>query len=368
MKYLSQSIKTTVQWEWVEGHAVERKGWRNCTIPERLNDVADKLAKAVLLLAISEKHGYEGDYPFELVSLKLDGQRINGSSRQALQQHWGYSAAKSLFATKDIIKASNFHLVWWGAVSAAMSSYPKMYRVWITKHISEFCGTNVQQYYWSKGDLSPKCDFCGDQDEYTTHICRCRDPGRVQMFSISVQEVSTWMDKTLRRPDLSLAVSTYLLGRGLVTMENCIPSSEGLVSDLVRTTDRLGWDCFLEGRISRAWTPVVSQILATNGSQLLADSWGKQFITKLLNIVHKQWIYRNTLIHYRGQDGLTIPEHHEIYNRVEEYAAIDPETILPRHRYLFDTDFEALGSGLGFILCGSVIYRAWTFFYEKTLL
>ena len=128
-------------------------------------------------------------------------------------------------------------------------------------------------------------------------------------------------------------------------MEDCIPSSEGLVLDLVQTTDRLGWDCFLEGRISRAWTPVVSQILATNGSQLLADSWGKQFITKLLNIVHKQWIYRSTLIHYRGQDGLTIPEHHEIYNRVEEYAAIDPETILPRHRYLFDTDFEALGSG-----------------------
>ena len=25
-------------------------------------------------------------------------------------------------------------------------------------------------------------------------------------------------------------------------------------------------------------------------------------------------------------------------------------------------------AGLGFILCGSVIYRAWTFFYEKTLL
>jgi hypothetical protein len=26
------------------------------------------------------------------------------------------------------------------------------------------------------------------------------------------------------------------------------------------------------------------------------------------------------------------------------------------------------GHRLGFILCGSVIYRAWTFFYEKTLL
>ena len=128
-------------------------------------------------------------------------------------------------------------------------------------------------------------------------------------------------------------------------MESCIPLSEGLVFDLVHTTDRLGWDCLLEGRISRAWTPVVSQILATNGSQLLADSWGKQFITKLLNIVHKQWIYRNTLIHYRGQDGFTIQEHHEICNRVEEYSAIDPDTILPCHQYLFDTDFETLGSG-----------------------
>ena len=64
----------TVKWEWVEGHAVERKGWRNCSTPELLNDVADKLAKATLRLAISEGNAYEGDYPFELVSLKLEGQ------------------------------------------------------------------------------------------------------------------------------------------------------------------------------------------------------------------------------------------------------------------------------------------------------
>jgi hypothetical protein len=153
------------------------------------------------------------------------------------------------------------------------------------------------------------------------------------------------MNKTLRRSELTLAVSTYLLGRGLVTLDSCIPFSEGILANLVRSTDLLGWDCFLEGRISNAWMPVAKQMLAENGSQLLAETWGKLFITKLLNIVHKQWIYRNTLIHFRGQDGLTIPEQHEICNRVEEYSTIDPESILPRHQYLFDTDFEALGSG-----------------------
>ena len=40
-----------------------------------------------------------------------------------------------------------------------------------------------------------------------------------------------------------------------------------------------------------------------------------------------------------------MPEHNEIINRVEEYSLIDPEDLLPRHQYLLNTDFEALGSG-----------------------
>jgi hypothetical protein len=30
---------------------------------------------------------------------------------------------------------------------------------------------NVQQYYWSKGTHSPKCEFCSIEDEYSIHIC-----------------------------------------------------------------------------------------------------------------------------------------------------------------------------------------------------
>jgi hypothetical protein len=51
------------------------------------------------------------------------------------------------------------------------------------------------------------------------------------------------------------------------------------------------------------------------------------------------------MIHYLGQDGLTIPEHHEIINRVEAHALTDPDRLLPRHQFLMDADFEVLGSG-----------------------
>ncbi len=46
---------------------MERKEWRNCTVPERLNHQADELAKAALLSAISGGPTMEGDFPFESV-------------------------------------------------------------------------------------------------------------------------------------------------------------------------------------------------------------------------------------------------------------------------------------------------------------
>jgi hypothetical protein len=79
---------------------VERKGWSNCTLPERLNHKADKLAKRSLLSAIDGGHTMEGDFPFETVKLKLSGKRVSGSPRQALEGDWGYCATQSLFDLK----------------------------------------------------------------------------------------------------------------------------------------------------------------------------------------------------------------------------------------------------------------------------
>jgi hypothetical protein len=50
-------------------------------------------------------------------------------------------------------------------------------------------------------------------------------------------------------------------------------------------------------------------------------------------------------MYYWGQDGLTIPEHHEIINHIEECSSINPKSLLPWHHHLFNTDFETLRSG-----------------------
>ncbi len=139
----------------------------------------------------------EGDFPLELVRIKLSSKRVCSSIRQALEADWGHLTAKALFNEKNIVRMEDFHLVWWEGLWKAMNGYPKMYQVWLTKHVSEFCGNIIQRYHWSKGQHSPKCEFCLTEDEYTMHICRCREAGRECMFHISVKELSTWLTSTL---------------------------------------------------------------------------------------------------------------------------------------------------------------------------
>jgi hypothetical protein len=102
----------------------------------------------------------EGDFLFEVVKFKLLGKKVSRSPRQALEADWGFCAAQELYDTKNIIQREDFHLIWWEGLGATMSSYPKMYGVWLTKHVSDFCRNNMQQYYWSNGAHSPKCESC----------------------------------------------------------------------------------------------------------------------------------------------------------------------------------------------------------------
>ena len=123
---------------------MERKGWRRCSIPEQMNNQADKPAKSALLHAILGGDVISGDFPYELVNMKVSGKQVSGSPCQALEASWGYRAAQSLFSEKNIIRQEDFQLVWWDEVGAASALYPKMYQVWLTKHVSNFCRNNVQ--------------------------------------------------------------------------------------------------------------------------------------------------------------------------------------------------------------------------------
>ncbi len=83
--------------------------------------------------------------------------------------------------------------------------------------------------------------------------------------------------------------------------------SRGCWSLLAIASNRLCWNCFLEGRIAQEWIVFVTPLL--QGTRICPVSWAKTLITKLLNITYMQWIYRNSCMHCSGRDGITLKQH-----------------------------------------------------------
>jgi hypothetical protein len=128
-------------------------------------------------------------------------------------------------------------------------------------------------------------------------------------------------------------------------MIDCVHGTNQDLQATAADSDQLGRDSMLEGRISSWWLTVAVPFLLKTRQKMLPQVWGTKFINNLHNIVHKQWIYRNLVLHYRGKDGLTIPEHQDIMNQVKSHSLTDTDSLLPRHWLLIDADFGVLGSG-----------------------
>ncbi len=167
--------------------------------------------------------------------------------------------ARSLFEKKKLIKSKHFHLVDWENVHRTIISLPRMLQVWITKHVSGFCGTNTHLSLLHTTHTN-RCQCCGSPNETTQHITRCPDPGRVKMFNETVQTLIQWMDSKNSYPPLTQSIQSYLHLRGKKRMTS-ICADLPTLSTFARDHDRLGWDSLLMGRISTSLIDVQQNYL-----------------------------------------------------------------------------------------------------------
>ena len=68
--------------QWVKGHSVEKKGFRNYTHPEIMNDLIDELTDIVFNRAIQPHNFIGSDFPFEKVQIRHNGKKYYWRSSQ----------------------------------------------------------------------------------------------------------------------------------------------------------------------------------------------------------------------------------------------------------------------------------------------
>ena len=337
--------KTKIKWEYnhVYGHLDDYSSFDTLTLPQQLNVIADSLAKEAIRDALQTNQYCQPLYPHESTRVFIGGKKATSSFRNALYQDWGARVAQDLFHSRNLISSKYFHLVNWDAVQRAMITLPQMYRVWITKHISGFCGTN-KQLSRMQTSIQNRCMCCGKRGEDKLHITRCTEPGRSAMFTRTVEDLINWMKRSKGDIDLILVLQAYLKLRGRTSMRRLCSTIPHL-HVMARDFDHLGWVNFTEGRICKSLFQVQQDWLSKTGSRCSISSWSVTFVSKVLDITHRQWLYRNARIHIRVAEGLTQPAHEVIMSKVLTLMGTDPMELLPQHRNLLEWDFLALGAG-----------------------
>jgi hypothetical protein len=164
----------SIIFEHVYGHQDKNIPWKSLTLQQQLNCIADQLAKEALWRAFSTRRFISSNFPFESFRIIIEGSKVTSSIRETWYKSWYYKATKHLFDQRKIISSANFDLVCWDAVSEAMLIYPRMFRVFITKMVSHFCGSNLQlaQYSEVESDACPSCGTPEESSRLIGDVCR----------------------------------------------------------------------------------------------------------------------------------------------------------------------------------------------------
>ena len=294
--------------------------------------VADQDAKAILVEAVERQRFITPDWPYEGVRIYVGAEKVTSSIKTTLYSRWGRKAAKDLMVSRGMVAPEDFDLIAFAVMKDVMLAFPQMFRVWICKLVSDFAGTNRMLSNW-QDNASNTCPCCGQDNETMHHVTTCPDPGRVAMFHESVLSMVEWLSDTDMEDELALGLLDYLLAQGTKSLRSLLQHDSKYLQ-YAYEHDRLGWDNFLEGRVSQTLFQLQQDTLVRAGSSWRIQTWAKKFVQHLLEITHRQWSYRNAKVHLKKAEGRTAQEHEAVMSEVRKMMLVDPTELLPEHIFI----------------------------------
>ena len=170
-----------------------------------------------------------------------------------------------------------------------------MFQIWACKQVTNLAPANGNKP-WDRSNET--CPSCQQAKETTSHILLCNEVGRVGALMKSIDLLEQWLQEAETDPDLRFCIVEYAKGRGNSSME-AIASSirQAGYQEMARQTDIIGWRRFMEGMICKSIQDIQSIHATVSGSSISIKSWTSGLIIKLLEITHRQWLYRYIQVH-----------------------------------------------------------------------
>jgi hypothetical protein len=123
------------------------------------------------------------------------------------------------------------------------------------------------------------------------------------MLCVTIKLLDQWMKPCTTNPDLRECIYEYAMGRGGVTMAEVYSdigyNEQYRLMARAQAQNAIVWRCFTEGMVCKEIRATQKPYTDLSGLQTSAEKWMVELITKLLEVIHGQWLYPNIHVHNR---------------------------------------------------------------------
>jgi hypothetical protein len=308
---------------------------------EQLNVEMDDKAKSFLRTVLAENQilrcpstiAYEGWQCYML------GRKLTSDPGPPTRANVFGSKLLSKLVNEGRITSAAFQNINWAAIDRASSTFPPLYRLWVAKHVSGFFGIGHMMKHWKFWDHS-RCPCCDHEDETKEHLLTCPHPDCASTWSASLAGFEAWMVEVDTAPAIRTCILQTLATRN--PAQSFVPFSDASTLLAAQKQDAIGWTFATEGKMSWAWQLIQETYYRSTRSPRCARKWAAGLSTNLLHLTHSQWVHRNSVLHARDAQGLTIKEGQALTSAISTQFSLGLDGLLPRDQHYINRGLDTI--------------------------
>jgi hypothetical protein len=145
---------------------------------------------------------------------------------------------------------------------------PRVFQVWASNQVMNLAATNKNLHRRHRDGQSTKCPCCTLHVETAEHVILYTEEGHVEVFMRLLELLEWWLYDINMDPELVECIVEYVQGWGQELMEEIVRGALERFNEMGWSQDKIGWQQFLEGMISKEITRIQQQHYALSGSRM----------------------------------------------------------------------------------------------------
>jgi hypothetical protein len=335
-------LSFTCEYLHVRAHQDKKFSYQQLSRPTQLNCAMDGEAKGALCgLQGGAPPPPQDVFPLELMAVFVGKEKLTSGSEDWLRYWCERVVAKEALAHDKVkvLQHDQFEEVDWPAVHKVLTDVPRMFQVWACKQVIGVAGTNEMQARYTPNH-NKRCPSCGVSVETCGHVLFCEEAGRVDLLHKSVDLVDKWLKEQGTDQQLRQMLMEYAHGRGGKTMSEIIGWKGGRWRRLADSMDLIGWRRFMEGMVSKEVVQIQRKVDHGGKHTISVEAWSAGLVTRLLEVTHGQWLYRNVHVHdiFTGERAMNRKE--ALRKEIEYQIALGGEGLAEEDQYLLEINLD----------------------------